>query len=88
MTEEAIQKNIASFPKRGKMVQSGGKNWRYRVGKGGHVVLYCEDGKRRLCVGAWTIKGIAPDDFDDGKWDRSTDGMLRPGDVVAWLDRQ
>jgi hypothetical protein len=72
------------FAKRGRLLMVAGTKWRWRCGRGGNVIAYSEHGIRR-CAGAWTILGMNPDIFDRGKWKRTSDGMVRPSDVVRWL---
>jgi hypothetical protein len=76
--------NFQRFRTRGRLLTVAGTKWRWRCGKGGNVVAYSEYGKR-LCVGAWTIKGMHPDIFERGKWKKTSDGMLKPSDIANWL---
>lgn len=72
------------FVRRGRLLMVAGTKWRWRCGKGGNVIAYSEHGERR-CAGAWTIKGITPDEFDRGKWKITSSGMVKPSDVAKWL---
>jgi hypothetical protein len=72
------------FVRRGRLLIVDGTKWRWRCGKGGNVIAYSEHGERR-CAGAWTIKGITPDEFDRGKWKITSSGVVKPSDVVTWL---
>lgn len=76
--------NARRFARRGRALMVAGTMWRWRCGRGGNVVAYSEHGERR-CAGAWTIRGMTPDTFERGQWKITTDGMVRPSDVVKWL---
>ena len=69
----------------GRLIRVRGVVWKWRTGKGGGVIAYSELGDRRLGR-AWKIKGLShPDLFDRGQWKNTQQGMLRPGEVAAWL---
>jgi len=63
----------------------GGEAWEWFCGKGGGVVIWSPDGKRRHTTHAAHVKGINPDTFDRGKWKMTSDGMLRPSEVAALI---
>lgn len=66
-------------------IEVKGTTWNYRVGKGGGVVAHSDDGQRRFAH-AWDIKGSTPDVFERGQHKKTTDGMVRPGELRRWLD--
>lgn len=69
----------------GRNITVSGVRWRWRIGKGGGCVAYSETGERR-CEQAWRIKGQNhPDIFGRGQWKKTSDGMLLPSEVAAWL---
>lgn len=73
------------FVRRGRLLVVDGENWRWRCGRGGTVVAYSEAGERRQST-AWTIKGVNdPEGFARGQWKRTSDGMLKPAEVTAWI---
>ena len=76
----------ASFDRRkGRPLVVDGVRWKWRAGKGGGVVAHSERGKR-LQSQAWTVKGITdPEIFARGQWKRTSDGMVKPADVAAWI---
>ena len=68
----------------GRIITVGEIQWKYNVGHSG-VVAYSELGDR-LYEDAWKVKGLSnPNDFDRGKWKRSSDGMVLPSEVVKWI---
>lgn len=55
----------------------------------GHHYVVVQDGSgRRVCSGpAAFVKGISEDDWERGQRNRGSDGMMRPGDVAAFVKR-
>lgn len=60
-----------------------GEAWSYYVG-GTYTVLRAPDGKKKV-VSSSTVTGRSPDTFDRGQWKKTSDGMVRPSDVVAYI---
>jgi hypothetical protein len=78
---------MTNFTKRGRLIIINGFSWRWKVGKGGHVLAYSEKGKRMLGK-AWEIKGISCDSFERGQWKGTSDGMLFPSEIEKWLSNE
>lgn len=70
--------------RRGRRLLVNGSEWIWRIGRGGGVVAYGQNGQRKYAR-ASDIKGCDPDTFDRGKHKRTSDGMLTPKDVAAWV---
>jgi len=68
----------------GRNLNVNGVKWKYVMGRES-VVAYSDDGQRR-CEQAWRIKGQSdPNLFGRGQWKKTSDGMLLPSEIVAWL---
>lgn len=72
-------------------------NWRkivvdekeYRwTGGSAYVVVQDTNGKRVLGASACEIKGITPDVWERGKWKGTSDGMITPGEVAAFIKKK
>ncbi len=62
------------------------KIYQYRVGKG-YVVIEFPDGHREVVADS-TITGRTPDTIERGKWKKTTDGMVLPSHIKAWLEQR
>lgn len=62
-----------------------GKKYRWRGSD--FVIVQDEDGKRVAAGNAPTIKGISWNDWERGGWKITCDGMMRPGEVAAFIRR-
>ena len=60
--------------------------WQWRIGKGGGIVIFSPEGQRHLTHGS-TVKGISPDDFEKGKWKKTLDGAVGPGEIRQYIER-
>jgi hypothetical protein len=60
--------------------------YQYRVGKG-YVVITFPNGHREV-VSDSTITGRTPDTLERGRWKKTTDGMVLPSHVKAWLKQR
>lgn len=63
----------------------GGKQYRWRGAD--FVVIQDENGKRVASGSAPEIKGTDWNVWERGGWKRTCDGMMRPGDVAAYIRR-
>ena len=62
-----------------------GQNYRWR---GSRFVVVQDSEGRRVCAGsAPEIKGITWNDWERGGWKSTPDGMMRPGEVAAFIRR-
>jgi len=64
----------------------GNEEWQYKIGEG-TVVVKTPDGKR-FNIGCHEVKGLSPDDFDKGKWKKTSDGMITPSELKAYIERR
>lgn len=71
----------------GRLIAVNGIRWKWKCGKGGGVIAYSELGQRAFAQ-AWDIKGCTPDVFGRGQRKTTSDGMLTPAEVAAWLSSQ
>jgi hypothetical protein len=64
--------------------------WEYRVGRQ-NVVIRSPQGFGKIkgaIVSCHIIKGLSnPDTFDRGKHKRTSDGMVKPSEVKAYIER-
>jgi hypothetical protein len=61
------------------------QEWGYRVGKQS-VVIQSPSGVK-FHVDCWKFHpGQSPDDFDRGQWKQTSDGMIRPSEVKAYIE--
>ena len=60
-----------------------GAVWEYRIGKGA-AVLVAPDGKKAV-VGLDKLTGRSWDTLERGQWKRTSDGMVTPKDVAAYI---
>jgi len=60
-----------------------GEIYQYRIGKG-YVVIEFPDGHREV-VSDSTITGRTNDALERGRWKKTSDGMVLPSHVKAWL---
>ena len=73
------------FAKRtGRHLVVDGWQWIWKLGRGGHVLAYREDGVR-TSEHAGIIKGTTPDIWDRGRHKKTSDGRLLPSEVTKWL---
>ena len=63
-----------------------GRVWHWRVGQGG-VVIQLPGSIKKITVMAADIKGITPDSVDRGRWKKTSDGMIRPGEVKSYIEK-
>ena len=70
--------------RRGRRLLVNGSPWVWKIGRGGGVVAYGPRGQRE-CAHASIIKDINPDAFCRGQRKGSSDGMLTPKEVTAWI---
>lgn len=63
-----------------------GQVWWWCYG-GGNAALWPPGGARKAIVSAMALTGRWPDTFERGQWKRTTDGMITPGMVRAYVDR-
>ena len=67
-------------------IHIGNEEWEYRVGKE-TVVLQTPLGSK-MYIGCHTIKGLSPDDFERGKWKKTSDGMITPSEIKAYIENK
>jgi hypothetical protein len=60
-----------------------GKNYRWRGSS--FVIVQDENGRRVAAGNATEIKGLTWNDWERGHWKRTNDGMMRPGEVAAFV---
>ncbi len=71
----------------GRLITVQGVRWKWKCGKGCGVIAYSEKGQRAYAQ-AWEVKGCTPDVFERGQWKKTSDGMMTPAEVEAWLSSQ
>lgn len=77
----------AGVPRKGvRQITVGGQVWRWRTGGRGSTVVWSPDGKSSV-VSVTALTGRHPDTFDDGQRDGSSDGMIMPCHVRAYIER-
>jgi len=64
-------------------INVNGHDYKYKIGERSTVITML-DGKK-IVVGNHTIKGLSPDDFDRGKWKKTSDGMIKPSDMERYI---
>jgi len=80
-------KDQTRFEKRGRLIEVAGVKWRYKVTRG-TVIAYSEKGQREVAAN-WQIRGFdSPETFFRGVYKRTSDGMVRPKHIEAWLNRK
>lgn len=60
-----------------------GRQYRWRGAS--YVVVQDKDGNRVCAGNAPEIKGISWSDWERGGWKSTPDGMMRPGEVAAFI---
>ncbi len=63
-----------------------GDKWTYKVGNS-WVVIRGPNGER-FQPSCCTIKGGSPHDYERGQWKRTSDGMILPSEVKAFVAKQ
>jgi len=58
-----------------------GTTWLYHVGSSAVAFR----GPRRFVARIGDVKRLDPDTIDRGRWKRTSDGMIRPAEVAAFL---
>lgn len=59
--------------------------WTYYIGKTS-AVLRAPDGRKKT-VGLDVLTGRSFDILDRGRWKKSSDGMMTPSDVAAYIEK-
>ena len=62
----------------------GNEEWQYRVGDG-TIVVVPPNGKKAY-VPCHEVKGCSSDDFERGKWKKTSDGMITPSELKAYIE--
>jgi hypothetical protein len=70
--------------RKGRVLLVNGMNWKWQVTSRLGFIAYSENGDR-LQAHAADVKGIDPDAFIEGQWDRNEDGALHPVEVGRWI---
>ena len=83
-----MKSNIDRFNSRpGRLIIVAGVKWRWKVGHN-NVIMYSETGQR-LLESPSVIKGYGNSDiFYRGRRKKTSDGMLMPNEIEAWLLKQ
>lgn len=63
----------------------GDQVWEYSVGVG-HTVIKFPGQKRKIVVPNHSLKGIRSDDFERGQWKKTSDGMVQPSHIRAYIE--
>ena len=63
----------------------GNEIWEYRVGSGTIVVVTPLGNK--AYIPCHEVKGLSPDDFDRGKYKKTSDGTITPSELKAYIER-
>jgi hypothetical protein len=63
----------------------GNEEWQYRVGNGTIVVVTPLGSK--VYIQCHKVKGLTPDEYDRGKWKKTSDGMITPSELKAYIER-
>lgn len=63
-----------------------GKVWGYRIGQQ-FAVIHLPGTIRKKIVTLAIITGRTPDTIDRGKWKKTSDGMVTPSDIKAYIER-
>jgi hypothetical protein len=58
--------------------------WLYRVGT--TYVSFTDPNRTRWRALVAEVKGLTPDQVDRGRWKQTSDGMLTPSEVRAYID--
>jgi len=67
-------------------VQVGGETWEFTTGKGNAVIKNPRTGKKTI-VNYLKLTGRDWNTIERGQWKRTSDGMVTPGHVKAYIAR-
>jgi len=69
-----------------KVYVKSGETWEFTTGKGNAVIKNPRTGKKTV-VPYTTLTGRDSSDIERGQWKRTSDGMVKPGHVRAYIEK-
>jgi hypothetical protein len=78
-------KRATDRPRRGaRAIDVDGQRWWFFVGRGHGLLIWSPSGEKHLT--SWSgVTGLDPDTIDRGQWKKTTDGMVKPGQVRGYI---